>query len=455
MTTVKGHVPTPPALADEMVTKLFEDDPPAEGDAILYPGLGDGPFALAVERYCRANDRPIPAGVGVESDPDLAAEAESRLVDSPVEVLERDFLGDLDDLGRFEYVVGNPPYVPIEGLDADEKERYESTFDTAVGRFDLYILFFERALDCLAEGGRLAFVTPEKFEYVGTAEPLRRLLGTNHVEEIHHVDEDAFSGKVTYPTITTVRNAESGPTEVVSREGERHTVELPDDGSSWASAVRDDGHAAIDSTLTLGDVTERISPGLATGADDLFVQDREEIPPQLLEEWTYPAVSGKQLRLNDGPDSDSLFVCPYDGGGRLVPEDELEAFGEWAAMHRERLEDRHCVETGKPWYAWHETPPLDDVLQPKILCKDITDEPEFWAERSGEVVPRHTVYYIVPDGQVSLNDMLAYLNGPEATAWLEANCQRASNGFYRLQTRVMEDLPVPEEWAKTVQDTLV
>jgi len=31
----------------------------------------------------------------------------------------------------------------------------------------------------------------------------------------------------------------------------------------------------------------------------------------------------------------------------------------------------------KPWYAFHENPPLAQILQQKILCKDITETPFF------------------------------------------------------------------------------
>ncbi len=36
------------------------------------------------------------------------------------------------------------------------------------------------------------------------------------------------------------------------------------------------------------------------------------------------------------------------------------------------------------------------ILRPKILCKDIGEKPQFWVDRSGQIVPRHSVYYIVP-----------------------------------------------------------
>jgi SAM-dependent methyltransferase len=437
--TVEGHVSTPDGLAERMVRRLFERRPPTASDRILYPGCGAAPFPAAVERVCGDEGWPLPDGVGVEADPGRLAEARARDL-AHVDLRRGDFLApDGLDVSPVDFVVGNPPYVPIEGLNEDEKERYRAAFDAAVGRFDLSLLFFERSLALLRENGRLVFVTPEKFEYVATAEPLRRLLtaADTHVERIEHLDEDTFGGHVAFPCVTTVQRGESGPT----------------DGSSRAPSVR--GHDSGETGATLGDVTVRISPGMATGADSVFVSARESVPPQLSPDWTRPTVSGRQLTANDGPRSDEVLICPYRDDGTLPPEDELGAFGEWAELHRSRLEERSCVtDGGKPWYAWHETPPMDDLLRPKIVFKDIAEEPRFRAEREGDVVPRHSVYYPVPEVDVPFDDLLAYLNGPDARMWMRANCQKAANGFLRLQSRVLRDLPVPVEWVDAYQATL-
>ncbi|MFD1569569.1 TaqI-like C-terminal specificity domain-containing protein [Halorubrum laminariae] len=95
------------------------------------------------------------------------------------------------------------------------------------------------------------------------------------------------------------------------------------------------------------------------------------------------------------------------------------------------------------------------MLQPKLLCQDIAETPQFWIDEEGDVVPKHSVYYLIPEDHVDLEELAEYLNGPEARAWLEANCQMAANGFYRLQTTVMEDLPVPERFGEVIQDTLI
>jgi hypothetical protein len=131
-------------------------------------------------------------------------------------------------------------------------------------------------------------------------------------------------------------------------------------------------------------------------------------------------------------------------------------FGDWAELHREELEARSCVDKGgKPWYSWHERPPMDDIIgRPKLLCSDVAQTPQFLVDETGEILPRHSVYYIIPKEMVTIAKLQSYLNGPQARAWLETHCQRAANGYYRLQSTVLKDLPVPTEFGETKQVTL-
>jgi len=457
---MKGHVPTPRAIADKMVAELFDEHPPSDADRILFPGVGDGPFVAAVERYCEDQGYTAPDGIAIDLNPELLAKARDRNGDAPVEFLEQDFLdADPDEIGRFDYVIGNPPYVPIEGLDEKEKKRYKNEFRTAEQRFDLYMLFLEQSLELLTDGGRLVYITPEKFEYTHTTGELRRLMASYHIERIEHVPEDTFDGHVTYPTITTIHDRAATETHIVRRDGSEDTVQLPRDGSSWASTIRSADTDAYDyeTGVTLGDVTKRVSCGLATGRDSIFVQDEDQVPEQLVEGgWTYPTTSGKQLTINDGPNSGDVIICPYDEQGNLFAEDELDSLGEWASLHREELESRSCVEKGKVWYSWHENPPMDDLHGvEKILVKDVCDPPEFFADRDGSIIPRHSVYYIIPEDEVEIESLLEYLNSPKARAWLEANAQKAHNEYYRMQSTVLKQLPVPAKFGETLQTTLV
>ena len=215
---MKGFVPTPRETVDTMVELLFRGRSPKVDDAVLDPGCGTGEFIDGVIRWCQRRRLALPHITGVELDPrhlpSLRAKYD-RL--RAIRIEHADFLAD----GRtaYDYIVGNPPYVPITGLSEAEKARYRARYVTARGRFDLYLLFFEEALRRLVPGGRLVFITPEKYLYVETAGPLRELLAHRHVGEIRLVREDTFGELVTYPTITVVDHASPGKTAVRARSG--------------------------------------------------------------------------------------------------------------------------------------------------------------------------------------------------------------------------------------------
>lgn len=447
---MKGFVATPPKLAHQIVEFLFDNHPPSKGDRILYPGVGEGPFIGSVRDYCEQNGHPIPSGYGCDTHSGRLSRAKEKFADLPIRFGQADFLDRTFDFGEFEYIVGNPPYVPITEIDDQQKEQYRTDYETATGRFDLYLLFFERALNLLADGGRLAFITPEKYEYTETARPLRRILSDYHLERLVHLEESSFSGYTTYPTISVVQFCEGTKTTVVQRDGTVCDIQLPTDGTRWTENVRDIESNLEPTGVTLGDVTQRISAGVATGADSVFVFESSELPAQL-EPWSKPTISGKQLEQQSSEEPvshSSVFVCPYDDRGTIIPESDLSDFGEWLdSIHRSRLEDRSCYQNGKrAWYAWHENPPMSDILQEKILFRDITDSPEFWLDATGSIVPRHSVYYLIPKEETHTEQLRTYLNSPRVSRWLHANCQKARNDYLRLQSRVLEDLPVPEQF---------
>ncbi len=443
---MKGYIPTPTKTVDFMVNRLFHSKRPSKDSFVLDPGCATGAFIAGVIRWCEDRKLAIPRIVGIDSDSRHLNDARARFEQYPsVEIRHADFLN--NRLSKFDYVIGNPPYVPITALNEEEKAQYRKSFETARGRFDLYLLFFEQALNCLAPDGRLAFITPEKFLYVDTAEPLRILLATKRVEEILLLDEKTFGDLVTYPTVTVLSNmARNGRTKIQLRTGARVAVQLVADGRSWMPALHGDNGKA-DGPL-LEDICVRISCGVATGADSVFVHKTKSLPADL-RPFAYPTISGRELC----PQSAKLtaphsMLIPYSLDGVLLAERKLGAMKAYLSEPTRmlQLQNRTCVQR-KPWYAFHETPPLSELLRPKILCKDITARPMFWIDRSGGLVPRHSVYYIVPREPARISDLCDYLNSDYTTEWLNAHCQRAANGYLRLQSAILKKLPIPDSLA--------
>lgn len=444
---MKGYVPTPTALVDEMVRELFSAGAPNAKQWLLEPGCGDGEFIEGVLRWCRVNDAHPPRIVGVELNPSLAAKARRRFAKEPsVEIVHADYLLTSFDR-KFNYVVGNPPYVSLEHIDERQRKRYRQFFSTAHGRFDLYMLFFEQALRQMADAAQLVFVTPEKFLYVASAAPLRTLLAQNAIDAIALLDESTFADRTVYPTITNLRKSPTRRlTKVILRDLTEREIVLPSDGASWWPGIM--GYRVMQrESLPLADFCLRISAGVATGADQIFVRPIDELTPKL-RAYGYPALAGRDLTPSEDklPVTKNVLLVPYDEDGTLLPEGKLGSLGMYLRgnSNRAKLDARTCVRR-KPWYAFHDNCPLPDILRPKILCKDIGQRPKFWIDRSGEVLPLHTVYYLVPHYMDDLDPLCEWLNSAEATDWLTNHCQRAANGFLRLQSSVLRNLPVPSE----------
>ena len=430
-----------------MVAKLFRERPPRANETLLDPGCGRGAFVEGVLRWCKDRGQAHPEILAVDSDPSNVAICRQLFAGVPrVRVELVDFLR--LSAAKFNYVIGNPPYVPITGLSEDERAEYRAEYHTARGRFDLYLLFFEKALRLLQGGGRMVFITPEKFTFVDTAEPLRSLLTRYCVEELHFVDENTFEGLVTYPLISTISAEQPCDTTVViDRNDDRQEVALKGVSSSWLPLLR--GFKSSRHSFSLSDVCVRISCGVATGADSVFVTRTSELEPGL-RQFAHPTIAGREIVSGQPVQSKNSMLVPYTLDGRLIPEEQLGDLGLFLSKPKraERLLNRTCV-ARKPWYSFHENPPMREILRPKLLCKDITPNAFFVIDRSGDLIPRHSVYYLVPVNPNCLDELADYLNSPPAQDWLRDHCQRAANGFLRLQSHVLKCLPIPDDLARS------
>jgi type I restriction-modification system DNA methylase subunit len=62
--------------------------------------------------------------------------------------------------GGFDVVIGNPPYVPTEYINDDDKIYLEKNYQSAYGRINLYPIFYEKGLRVLKDSGVLGYITP-------------------------------------------------------------------------------------------------------------------------------------------------------------------------------------------------------------------------------------------------------------------------------------------------------
>ncbi len=94
---------------------------------------------------------------------------------------------------KYDFVVGNPPYVRISRI--TEKEIYEDTYgELAVGQYDISYLFVGRGLDWLNNNRKLGYITSNKFCVLDSGVGLREYI-LNNAQFEEFID---FSGIQTF-----------------------------------------------------------------------------------------------------------------------------------------------------------------------------------------------------------------------------------------------------------------
>jgi N-6 DNA Methylase/Eco57I restriction-modification methylase len=110
---------------------------------------------------------------------------------------------------KYDYVVGNPPYVRIQKIPQHVKEYWDGRYEWAERNYDLYIPFMERAIQAagqdgwLRQGGHLGFILSDRFLNVDYGNKLReqlpKALGVDLLIDFR--DTRVFEGALNYPAI--------------------------------------------------------------------------------------------------------------------------------------------------------------------------------------------------------------------------------------------------------------
>ena len=195
--TKHGVYYTPPALVSYLLGLTAAEGVDWRTARVLDPACGGAAFLayLAEKILAQTDDLPVEKRLldleerltGLEIDP-FAAWLSAVLVDVVVLPLTEEAGRPLRNLvqtgdalqekpallGRFDLVVGNPPYGKVS-LDPSTRSRFERSL---FGHANLYGLFTDMALRCCRPGGVVGFVTPTSFLGGEYFKRLRRLLAT-------------------------------------------------------------------------------------------------------------------------------------------------------------------------------------------------------------------------------------------------------------------------------------
>jgi adenine-specific DNA-methyltransferase len=385
----------------------------------------------------------------------------------------------------FDIVIGNPPYVRIQTLTAAEpaavayyKQRYVSA---SKGNYDLYVVFVERSLQLLQPRGHLAYILPHKFFNAQYGQPLRELLaGGRHLRHVVHFgDQQIFPGATNYVCLLFLAKAGADACRWVRA----------DDLPAWLATQRAPETALPAARLTpaewnfavgpasslfdklqrmpvkLGQLAERISQGIRTSANEVYVLDvvsersglvtarSKQLDKEVVLERRAVSrfLAGREIKAYSIQPSGKVVIIPYElrsGKSVLIPTGELEdhcpktaAYLRANKKYLEAREDGRMQGTG--WHGFIYPKNLDVMKSPKLLVPDIADRAAFALDENGEFA--FTSGYGItfkPGVKESPKYLLGLLNSRLLDWFWKRVSTPLRGGFYRYFTQFIEQLPI-------------
>ncbi len=485
-----GRVYTP-----EPVVALILDECGFSGKKILAkkvidPACGDGQFLVeVVRRIIKVSPREqLRANLAMVHGWDLESEALAkcrerlnRLIepfefemdwhlnqgDSAVTALE---LRDLDDNHKFDFVVGNPPYVRIQHLEKPTRELLTTSYSFCQrGSTDLYLAFLEMGLWISKLNGQVGFITPNSFLLTDAGAPAREIFGSgqNIQKLINFGAHQLFADASTYAAITIYGRRKSDEMVLEFRDSSLEKLRSSSVGyrdvvgrKVWNFEVEEElpGHLPLKAVCS-------IHVGIQTLADKVFIVPgsikgksksvtitsklglgKFEVETKILK----PAIKASKLKPDwDGKPNESI-IWPYrrDSSGVMtimseeVIRSDFPGTYSYLLAHKDYLDLRDNGESNPvAWYAFGRSQHLSKVLGPKIIFPPMAEKP-FFVKSSHKDLVVYSGYFIIYEGD--LQSLESALNSDRMTKWVDSTGRDFRGSWKAISKKTIENFPVPD-----------
>lgn len=488
---VDGVTYTPRALADFVAGRIVAvaNLPSGRPARILDPAVGHGELLLALLSQLGGHAEIY----GYETDPAALAEARRRLAAAHPgaalnlrlgsfldHVLDEHTGGLFGSSEPYDLIIANPPYVRTQIMGADRARQLAQQFGLT-GRVDLYHAFLLGMATVLAPEGAAGFIVSNRFMMTkGGASTRVRLVDGLQLREVYDLgDTKLFDaavlpaviiacGKATEsvtPSFVSIYQSKAKPTHTATdplaalrREGiaelpdgrvfqvQHGTLDNGDDPAGvWRLASEDvDSWLATVEEHTWGTFRDigKIRVGIKTCADKVFLPKKWDRELELLRPLTTHHIA---RRFRPRP-SNRQVLYPHqtvDGKKQAVDLAQFPASRAYLEEHRATLEGRsYLIEAGRQWYEiWVPQNPADWPA-PKLVFRDISEQPIFWMDLEGTVI-NGDCYWLTGN-----EDLLWLALGVANSTFIERFYDlRFNNKLYagrrRFITQYVEQFPLP------------
>lgn len=304
--------------------------------------------------------------------------------------------------GGFDVVIGNPPYVRQEEI-TSLKPLLQSAYESYDGRADLFVYFYERAVNIVKNGGSVAYISSNKWLRGKYGTPLRGFLSKRCAPKILlDFGELPIFAAATFPMIfiglknrpgiclfaqvTSLEPPYPNFPQVIEKYGQRTSVGHFT-ADSWCFTAQDDAAVITKMLSAKGRIPpETIMAGIKTGFNDAFWLDEATKDSLIAKDggcrkFIKPLLVGDDVRAwRTKPISTWIIYTPI--GTNL---NELSPIKHHLQQYKTRLGKRALSQA---WYELQQAQQRYCRLfeKPKIVYPDIAKESRFTLDVGGRYI---------------------------------------------------------------------
>ena len=374
----------------------------------------------------------------------------------------------------FDVIVGNPPYVCGRNMEDETKGKTKMYEVCNAGSTDLYIPFFQIAVEMLKNDGVMGYITMNTFLKSLNARELRKFFMDNgfEIKIIDFRGHQIFQGKSTYTCLFFLRKTQTGMLHYYCDEKAELKNQVKFSAIKYSMLDADKGwnlneykiSNAIESVgiplakycqsrhgiATLSNKTYIFSP--IREDDDFFYLETSDIVYSIERGICKDIVNSNKLNSDKSLDDiKHKVIFPYqilDGKAVLIDEDDMRrnfpmAFA-YLASQKEVLAER---DKGKGrdypvWYAYGRTQslimPAVKMFFPKIANKPlrcvIVNDPNLWL---------YNGMAFVGDDERKMKILQKILESSIFWNYVVANSKPYSSGYYSLNGANIKNFGIP------------
>ncbi len=312
---------------------------------------------------------------------------------------------------KFDYVVGNPPYVRLHNLEKDYINWLRGKFfSMEKGSVDLYYAFIENGFSSLAKNGKLIFITPNNFLCNNSGNNLRLLIKNNIKNIFDFQSMQIFQGASTYNSIFTLSRQKNK-----GIKGYLATIVKSKVCKNKARDVLNiNGKIIIKKSEDFSNVFEEskkieldFKNGLATLADGVFISNNVYDKGSKIKVFNGYEIESKLIKnvkkISTNKDMFCLFPYKEDNGRNiLIPENDLKTkfpLGyKYLSDHKKILKNR-SLEKKSAWYSFGRSQAINSNLFDKVIL--------------GNLLRDKVIYNFVPAGTLVYSGLYSEYKKPK------------------------------------------